>query len=189
MIKKIYTYKLSFWIILLFLVVLSSKNATAQKYSEYDVKAAYVYNFAKFIKWPQNYFDKKDVLVIGVYKNQNFGEVLERVLENKKIKNKFWEIIFINTIDEIEECDILFVSNCSGEESLKVLKKVNKKNVLTIGNNIPKFCQYGGIINFTPKGSRKRFEINNNAAIKHKINISSKLLTLARIITKDEIEF
>ena len=161
----------------------------AQKYSEYDVKAAYVYNFAKFISWPSNYFANKDVLVIGVYKNQNFGEILEQVLENKKIKNKFWEIVFMNSVDEIEDCDILFVSNCSKEESLKLLKKVDKKNVLTIGNNIPNFCQYGGIINFTPKGSRKRFEINNNAAIKHKIKISSKLLTLARIITKNEIEF
>ena len=189
MIKKIYTYKLKIWLILLFLTILTYKSAVAQKYSEYYVKAAYVYNFAKFIEWPPKYFDKKDVLIIGIYKNQNFGEVLERVLENKKIKNKFWEIIFINSVNEIENCDILFVSNCTKDESYKVLKKINKKSILTIGNNIPMFCQNGGIINFTPKGSRKRFEINNNVAIKHNIKISSKLLTLARIITKDEIEF
>jgi len=189
LIKNRYTYKFSFWLILLFITVLSSKNAVAQKYSEYDVKAAYVYNFAKFISWPAHYFEKKDVLVIGVYKNQNFGEVLERVLENKKIKSKFWEIIFINSVEEFEDCDILFVSNSSKEETIKLIKKTNKKSILTIGNNIPMFCQYGGIINFTPKGSRKRFEINNDAAIKHKIKISSKLLTLARIITKNEIKF
>ncbi len=174
---------------MLFILVLSSKNVFAQKYSEYDVKAAYVYNFAKFINWPPHYFENKDVLVIGIYKNQNFGEVLEKVLENKKIKTKFWEINFINSVEDFEPCDILFVSNCSKEETIKLLKKVNKKSTLTIGNNIQKFCQYGGIINFTPKGSKKRFEINNNAAQKHKIKISSKLLTLARIITKDEIEF
>ena len=51
------------------------------------------------------------------------------------------------------------------------------------------FCQYGGIINFTHKGANKRFEINNNSAINNKIKISSKLLTLARIITDNEVDF
>lgn len=191
MIKIKYTYYFKSILIILTLLLITNK-VSAQKYSEYDVKAAYVYNFAKFVDWPSGYIEKKETIIIGVYKNKGFGEILERVLENKKIKDKFWEIRFFNTIEDIEdieECDILFISGTSKQEILQIIKKTAKSYTLTIGNNISKFCQYGGMINFTQKGAKKRFEINNNAAIKHKLKISSKLLILARVISEDEVEF
>ncbi len=157
----------------------------SQKYSEFDVKAAYVYNFAKFIDWPQNYFTEKDIIIIGVYKNQPFGEALERILADQKIKDKYWEIKFMNTLDDVTPCDIIFINTSSTQETILLLKKIDKNSTLTIGNNVPNFCQYGGIINFTTKNEAKRFEINNNSAIKHNLKISSKLLTLARIITDE----
>ena len=162
----------------------SNTIAFGRKYSEYDVKAAYIYNFIKFINWPSGYIESKKHIVIGVYKNQRFGDILEHLLENKKVKGKMWEIRFIYTVDDIKGCDVLFVSSATASETIDIIKKTKNSPVLTIGNNIKNFCQYGGIINFTPKGDSKRFEINNNAAKKHKLRISSKLLALARIINK-----
>jgi len=163
-------------------MLVSSRVSFGQRYSEYDVKAAYIYNFIKFIDWPTGYVESKKRIVIGVYKNQRFGDILEHLLENKKVKGKMWEIRFIYTVADVEGCDVLFVSSASLSETIDIIRKTKNKPILTIGNNIKDFCKYGGIINFTPKGDSKRFEINNNAAKKHKLRISSKLLALARII-------
>ncbi len=171
-------------VITTFLLLASPVLSFGQKYSEYDVKAAYLYNFIKFIDWPPAYIETKKHIVIGVYKNQQFGDILEHLLENKKIKGKMWEIRFLYSIKDVASCDVLFISSENASETINIIKATKNKPILTIGNNIKNFCQYGGIINFTPKGSVKRFEINNEAAKKHKLKISSKLLALAKIVGK-----
>ena len=76
------------------------------------------------------------------------------------------------------------------QENIKeVIDACNDKAILVIGDVLEGFCQAGGLINFTPKSSKYRFEINHQVAQKSKLKISSKLLALARIISSEEIEF
>jgi len=165
-------------------------NANAQKYSEYEVKAAYLYNFIKFIQWPATAFETKDSeFVIGIYGYDPFKNTLKEVLANNTVQNRKLVIKYFKTPDEIKNCHLLFISDVDEEELSIIIKKINKTPVLTVGNNIKNFCLLGGIINFTKQDAKHRFVINNNQAVNANLKISSKLLFLAKTISDDEDKF
>ena len=176
-------YKFSF--LLLITVLLSVKYCVAQ-YSEYEIKAAYIFNFAKFIDWPANSNHIKDTIVLGVYKNDPFGIVLEKTMLGRKVNGKEWKIVRVSRTSDLIKCNIAFFSNLSKSEIINVLEKLKNYPVLTIGDEIPGFCESGGMINFTPQFSQHQFEINNDEASHHQIVISPKLLLLAKIITTED---
>lgn len=157
------------------------------QYTEYEVKAAYIFNFAKFIDWeqPQN----KDTLILGIYKNDPFGMIIDKTMQGRKANNKAWRIKRINHPDQAFDCDILFFSDVSRYETFNILEKLKGKPILTIGDEMEDFCENGGVINFTPQLSEHQFEINNEMAKTCGINISPKLLVLAKIISSNEDEF
>ncbi|MCK4663806.1 MAG: YfiR family protein [Bacteroidales bacterium] len=162
----------------------------SQKFTEYEVKSAYIFNFTKFVQWSESSFNSPNSpYIIGIYKNTSFGLVLKKTIEDRTVHGRKFIIKYINSPESIENCHILFLSRISKSELLMVLEHVNQFDILTVGNNIDNFCESGGIINFTKQYSRYRFEINNDAALKSKISISSKLLVLAKIISEDEIKF
>ncbi|MFH2096548.1 MAG: YfiR family protein [Bacteroidota bacterium] len=172
------------------IVAVSSGDIHAQQFSEYEVKAGYLYNFTKFVTWPEEVFSsEKSPFVIGIYGDDPFGNVLEMVLKDRKILNRNWIIVHYSAPEDIGNCHMLFISGLQKNELIDLLEKIRKKPILTIGNNIEDFCEYGGIINFTGKYSKYRFYINNNSASRNKLVISSKLLMLAKIVTEDEIKF
>ncbi len=193
-IKQKYIIKII--IFLLFCLFLFSK-ANAQVFKEYEVKAAYIYSFTKFIDvWPSNnvYAEKK--FVIGLYGGTKIKKELEKLLKNRKIRGKEWEIIYYPSISDFQnkkykEPDIIFVSEIAKDKIYDLLFAVQeiynesskkKKSILTIGDNLDGFCESGGMINFTPKNSKRQFQINNEAVKNAGFKISSKLLHLSKII-------
>lgn len=184
MIKLILKYSL---IIILFL---SIGKVHAQQYTEYDLKAAYVYNFSKFIFWPKTVFnnDESDFNIV-VYGSSPITEVLYKALKNHKIRGRNISIRVIYNLADLGNAQILFVSKDMQENIKEVVTICNSQSVLVIGDALEGFCQAGGFVNFTPKSSKYRFEINRQAVEKSKLRISSKLLALARIIKSEEIEF
>lgn len=174
-------------IILTFSLLLSAQALFAQ-YSEYEIKAAYIFNFAKFIQWPEEAM-QTDTLVLAIYKYDPFGIIIDKTMQGRKAQGKNWKIIRIDKIEEITKCHVLFISNIGTYETMKLIEKTKNKPILTIGDEIIGFCEMGGIINFTPQFSSHQFEINNEVALIHKISISPKLLTLAKIISNSEDEF
>ena len=189
LLKFVKTYMLK--LILIFAIsVFVLPNANAQKYSEYEVKAAYLYNFIKFIQWPATAFETKDSeFVIGIYGYDPFKNTLKEVLANNTVQNRKLVIKYFKTPDEIKNCHLLFISDVDEEELSIIIKKINKTPVLTVGNNIKNFCLLGGIINFTKQDAKHRFVINNNQAVNANLKISSKLLFLAKTISDDEDKF
>ncbi len=171
----------------LFLFQSFSSKVSAQQYTEYELKAAYLYNFGKFVQWPSNSTSSK-YFKIGVYGNRQFVSVLVKTIGKRSLNGKKIQILFFPTIGDITDCNILLISRVKKDELIKVLKHTDKKNILTVGDNIEEFCIEGGMINFTPKNSKFRFYINNDSANEHKLIISSKLLSLGKIIT-DENKF
>jgi len=175
-------------ILLIFQVVFASfvNKTFAQQYSEYELKAAYIYNFGKFVKWPEKSLKKE--FIIGVYGLNPFKGILKEALSGRTLYGKPIKIIYFSDLKNIEKCNILFIPKVKKEELLRILNAVKNYPVLTVGDNIEDFCISGGNINFTPKYSKYRFYINNNSAKRKKLKISSKLLSLSKIIT-DEIKF
>jgi len=162
----------------------------SQQYTEYELKAAYIYNFGKFIQWPEETFkNPNDPFIIGIYGQNPFGEILQQTIQNKNLQNRSIVIINVSSIEEASTCHILFISKTNKIQLNQIIQGVGNKPVLTVGDNIPEFCQSGGIINFTSQHSQKRFEINNKASARMLLIISSKLLALSRIVTDDEIKF
>lgn len=166
-------------------------NIKAQKYTEYEVKAAYIFNFAQFVDWPPTAFTSPDApIILGILGSDPFGIIVEKTFLKRTVRNRKWEVKYFDSIDEISNCHILFVSNISPAEFENVKAKLKGAGTLTVGNGIPGFCEAAGIINFTSKNDVKRFEVNVEAALEAKLSISSKLLSLARIVkTKGTVKF
>jgi hypothetical protein len=170
-------------------MLLLSKSIVAQQYSEYEVKAVFIYNFAKFIDWPPQDLKPNQPFVIGIYGNDPFGKILPTVLDKKLIKDHKWIIKYYKTPSEIGQCQILFISKISNYELLKVFEQISTKATLSIGDNIPDFCKNGGVINFTSPSDKYRFEINSIVAQQASLTISSKLLSIAKLSNYKSFRF
>ena len=152
---------------------------------EYKIKMAFIYNFTKFITWPETdkVFKNTDDFVGITIGGDPFGVSLQEFSEKITVKGKRAVIRNAASAREIEACHILFIS-ASEESNLKqILDKVKWKPVLTVSDTAG-FAQKGVIINFFVEENRIRFEINLRAAKKAGFNISSDLLKLARIVTE-----
>lgn len=182
--NAIFKYR-KLWVIAIFLML--TKYSVAQ-YGEYEVKAAYIFNFAKFIDWPAN-AHIGDTLTLAIYNHDPFGVILENTMIGRRAKGKAWKIIRTDKIDKLAQCNIVFISDIELYEILKIIEKLKDKPVITVGDEIIDFCELGGMINFTPQFSEQQFEINNDIAKSTGILISPKLLLLAKLVSNNEDEF
>ena len=181
---KTHIYKL---VIVLIIAILGMKSGMCQ-YSEYEIKAAYIFKFAKFIEWPESSVND-DTITLGIYENDPFGIVLEKTMVGRKVSGKSWKIVRTNNIQSLNNCQIVFFSDIEKYDLLKLINHLKNKPILTIGDEIIDFCELGGTINFTPQFSENQFEINNEVAKINKVIISPKLLMLAKIVSNNEDEF
>jgi|GEM_PF-96210 len=148
---------------------------------EYQVKAAFLFNFAKFVEWPNETFsDPNAPLVITVFGEDPFNGSLEAV-KGKLVNNRRLTIRRVKDIQEIGKSNVLFVSPSARKELARILEALQGQNVLTVGED-GAFTQCGGIINFVKEDNRVRFEVNVTAAERAGLKISSRLLALARIV-------
>ncbi len=153
--------------------------------SEYLIKAGFIYNFAKFVEWPSTAFSQPDSpIMIGVLGTDPFGSVLDRLVEDKKIGQRGFVVKrykWGKDLKDLKECKILFVSASEKAHIDEIVQAVKGLPILMVGET-PGFAERGGIIRFTLEDNRVRFEINVEAAHQADLNISSRLLTLAKII-------
>ena len=146
--------------------------------SEYDVKAAFLYNFGKFIEWPNGSFTSTNSpLLIGIYGDNPFGSDLSTVVQGKII-NGHPVVARQVSFSELKNCQILFICRSEQKNLKKILTALDGAGVLTVSEEMDS-SQSGVIINFIVQDDRIRFEIDNSAAEKVGLKISSKLLILA----------
>jgi len=149
---------------------------------EYEVKAAFLYNFAKFVEWPDDALDdSKSPIVVGILGEDSFGSIIDKTVAGKTVCEKKFVIKRFRMIADVERCHILFVSSSEEARLDKILDKVKDSNVLTVGET-EGFAERGGIINLTNEQNKIRFEINVDAAKRAGVKISSKLLKLAKVV-------
>jgi hypothetical protein len=145
---------------------------------EYQVKAACLFNFAKFVEWPANVFpDENSPIIIGVLGKDQFGGLLDRTIQEKKIDRRPLVVQRYKRLEDLKTCHILFVCASEKDRLAKIIAKINGSSTLTVGET-QDFLAAGGIINFTIVDKKVRFEINLEAADKASVIISSKLLNL-----------
>lgn len=170
--------------ILLFLLLLNvGLNPTAQASlsREYAIKAAFLYNFAKFVEWPlQAFEDSTTPIILCILGKDPFGVLLEPI-KDKTVKGKKIIIKYSPTIDDMEKCHVLFVGKSEDKQLVRILDRLRDWNVLTV-SDIGDFAQRGGIIGLTKKEDKIYFEINLDASKMAGLRISSRLFKLARIV-------
>jgi hypothetical protein len=149
--------------------------------SEYQVKAAFLYNFTKFVEWPDSAFAGSDSpFVIGIVGRDPFGSILDRTVEGKTVVGRNFVVRRYRTAADMQPCHLLFISESENGRLAKVLQRVGR-HTLTVGD-VDKFLQRGGAVNFVIESNKVRFEINLDAADRAGLRISSKLLALARVV-------
>lgn len=151
---------------------------------EYQIKAAFIYNFIQFVEWPPAAFETDtSAISIDILGANPFGDMLERLAAGKTIKGRPLAVHYLSRVDDVGQCQVLFV-NSSDQSLLSALHdKLKDKSVLTIGED-DRFLWTGGVIRFFSEDNKVRFEVNQQAAAEARLKISSKLLRLARIFTK-----
>jgi len=168
------------FLVLGLLSIAFSLVAQAQTSNEYQVKAAFLYNFAKFIDWPAEAFNASNApLIIGVIGNDPFGVALDQAINGKTVNGRPLVVRRLKWGQDLRACQILFISSSERKRLPQIIQSLRGASVLTVGD-MAEFTQQGGIINFILEASRVRFEINSRASDQARIRISSKLLALAK---------
>ncbi len=167
------------------LVAVPFLRAQSLKPTDYDVKAAYLYNFGHFVEWPANIASaQNDSFTVCVLGQDPFGPVLDTTLAGETIAGKKVTAKRIATLQESGTCQILFLSSAEEAQLKTILKALNKQAVLTV-SDMPEFSQHGGMIQFVPEGNRVRFEVNL-AAVQHAgLTLSSELLKVATTVRRN----
>jgi hypothetical protein len=160
-------------------LLLSASTLRAQTQpSEYQIKAAFIFNFAKFVEWPTNALpEANSPMVIGVLGENPFGDNLEKTMRNKTVEDHPLLIKHFQSASDASKSHVLFISNSEKEKLPEVLKALEGSSVLTVGE-MDGFSERGGMISFVIEGTKIRFRINNDAATRAGLKISSKLLSL-----------
>lgn len=167
--------------------MLLAAGAPAQEVEEYQVKAAFLYNFAKFVEWPSHAFKTpQDPIVVCVLGHNPFGNALEDVMRGKTIEGRAFSFRQVDGAEEAGGCQILFISSSEAKHFQALYRNLNPAGILTVGE-AQGFASAGGVINFKLDGGHVHFEINVGAAEQAKLQISSKLLNLAQIVKTEKI--
>ncbi len=171
------------WIAILSAVaalLMSAPNAGAQ--SEDQVMAAFLLNFARYVEWPENAFDRGDAPVtICMMGSKGFGEVVSKTVSGKTVDNRPVEINPDVDLLKTDGCHIVFIGRNFDRSPRATAAALDGLGVFSVADQ-EGFASAGGIANFYRDGNRIRFEINPKAAKKAGLKISSQLLRLAKVV-------
>jgi hypothetical protein len=173
----------SFFLLFFFWGFAALPKTTAQ-YSKYELRAGLILNFVKYTLFPSEAFSgTNDRIKIGILGDDPFGGTIERVLIGRPVQGRHWRIVRGKKAKEVWNCHVVFICQSEKNNIKEILEYLSQYPTITIGDQIPNFCQYGGIINFIDE--KYNFEINSNAAKSVKLILDARLLNMARNIVGD----
>lgn len=165
-------------VLLLALSALVLTGASPDRAGEYDVKAAFLYNFTKFVEWPASAFEGDEPFVIGVVGDDPFGDSLEDVLAGKSVGDRPLAIRRYPQLEALGRCHLLFLDDSLEAQVGRVLGRLGDAHVLTVAD-FEEGVEQGVMIGFRTQSRKVRFDINAAAAEARSLKISSRLLSLA----------
>ena len=157
-------------------------QTSAQAVEESQVKAAYLYNFTKFVEWPSGVFrNPDDPAVICVIGDERTSDVLESAVVGKKANGRPVKARRPHFPAEFDSCQILFIGFPDKERIAQLLHALHRSSVLTVGQS-DEFIPLGGMINLAIKNTTIELEIDPGASNAAGLKISSRLLVVARLV-------
>jgi hypothetical protein len=166
--------------LVLALFLFSPAHASPPATSEYQVKAAFLYNFLKFVDWPSDGMSTPGTICLGVLGRDPFEGALDEV-QGKSAKGRKVVVVHYRTVEEAKGCDLLFISASEKGRLSQILKQTQNSRLLTVADQ-EGFCEAGGMINLVSIKNRVGFDVNVAAASRARLKISSQLLKLARTV-------
>lgn len=156
----------------------AARYAAGQDTAELPIRAAFVYNFTKFIEWPKGALpaDQFRICVVG---DARFARALDELIAGETLQGRPLVRIEPSTPEAARGCQILYVGRQQGERGDRMLEAVRQLPVLTVGDP-PRFLQEGGAVRFLVEQNRVRFDVNLQAVKRAGLNMDSKLLRVAR---------
>jgi len=171
-----------FGLLLLMFSISACGLGHAQQSKEYQLKAAFLFNFAQFVKWPPTSFASAGApFCIGILGDDPFGSALDETIQGEAISNHHLEVERAQRIEDLKGCQMIFI--CRSEEGHvgDILSQIGTRPILTV-SDVEGFTHDGGDIDFYLSDGKVRFEINPQAALRCGLKISSQLLSLGKIV-------
>jgi hypothetical protein len=178
-ILKTLLYRSAFTLLLICAGILftSQKSITTR---EYQLKAAFLFNFTQFVEWPQKAFQTEQApAIMGILGNDPFGTYIDETVVGETINGHSLIVKRYKKVEDIQSCHILFINLNDQEHLKKALAELKERNILTVSDE-KEFIKLGGMIRFFTENNKIQFQINPEAAKTADLVISSKLLRLAK---------
>jgi hypothetical protein len=166
------------------LCLLASRPSRAQAggVAEYDVKAAFLYDFAKFVEWPANALpQEKSSIILCIVGADPFGAALDNTIRNQRIDRHEIVIRRTNKSEELRTCQIVFISRTEGKYLEVILDSLKGASTLVVGEG-QGFAERGGAIEMYIEDKSVHFAINVDVLKRAHLEVSSNVLTLATIV-------
>lgn len=155
--------------------------AASASRSEYEVKAAFVLNFASLVEWPSDSFQGGDELKVGILGDADYVEEVRSWLDGRSARSRVIRAQRLSSLARLEDQHVVFVTESAASKVETVHEVVAGASVLLVGET-EGFAERGGAINFYVEESRIRFEVNPKAVRDAGLRVSSRLFSVARVI-------
>ena len=162
----------------------AANTANADSTLEYRVKAAFLYNFAKFVAWPDDAFESPDApVVFCVVGRDPFGNSLESTVDGRRAGGREIRVRRGVRAAELGVCHMVFVSGAEADAVERILQDGTRPGLLTVGEGAS-FIESGGVISLVVDDGKVRFDVSTTAAVEADLKVSSQLLKLARTVKR-----
>ncbi|MFK7898098.1 MAG: YfiR family protein [Myxococcota bacterium] len=154
----------------------------ARAQSEDQVKAAFLFNFVRYVEWPEDVFEGKSSKVkICMLGAESFGGVVSQIVSGKSVGDRKVKVESIDSLDSANACHLLYLGEGAPVGLLGGMPELSEAPVFTVSDS-EGFAERGGMANFFRADNKVRFEMNPGAAKKARLKISSRLLRLAKVV-------
>ncbi len=166
------------------LLVFCASTSVGQDVTEVTLKAAFLYNFAKFTEWPEDALPKAAPLVACVIGDQAVGDALQQTAKGRLVSGHLISVSRLSVEGPWPSCHLLYVSGVAVKQAAQVATALRGAPVLTI-SDLDEFARLGGIAQFFVENGKMRFGINLASAKRSRLQLSSKLLALAELVADE----
>ena len=175
-----------FWVLvaLTLALVFGAVSAEAEEELENRLKTEFIERFTQFIEWPAESAQVQEPFVIGIYGRTSLARDLRELTRRQPIKNRAGKLVQLDSLDEIADCDVLFIADSEAPELAQILARTEGRPILTVADS-PGFARRGVLINFVRESDRLRFEVNTSAVARSGLRFSSRLLRLATLVESE----
>ena len=166
---------------LLFVLLLVCPSLSQTASGEYQVKATFLFNFAKFIEWPSRSFKRPADPFTFCLAGDPFSGELEKIIKGESLNGRPLIVRRLGSGDPVSGCHTVFVARSEAKRTPELINSAAGQSILTVGEE-EDFIEHGGMIRLVESAGNVRFEINPEAAVRVGLRVSSRLLRLADIV-------